>query len=251
LSEDDLALPGPPLPETSQTGRLYLIPTPLGPAPMDASLPPQARVLACRLDGFVAESAKSARRFLKSIGHPAPLSDVSIAELNEHTPAAALPALLAPVKAGRRIGLLSEAGCPGVADPGAALVALAHAQGVPVVPLVGPSSLLLALMASGLNGQQFCFRGYLPVESSRREAAIRALEAQSLHEGSAQLFIEAPYRNNRLLQALLQACRADTRLCLATDLTLATESIATRRVADWRGAVPDIDRRPTVFVLQA
>jgi 16S rRNA (cytidine1402-2'-O)-methyltransferase len=207
--------------------------------------------LACGLDGFVAESAKSARHFLKVIGHPGPLSGVSIAELNEHTPASALPALLAPARAGRRIGLLSEAGCPGVADPGATLVALAHAQGVPVVPLVGPSSLLLALMASGLNGQHFCFRGYLPVERSAREAAIRALEAQSLRDGSAQLVIETPYRNSRLLQALVQACRGDTRLCVATDLTLPTESIATRRIAQWRTAVPDIDRRPTVFVLQA
>jgi 16S rRNA (cytidine1402-2'-O)-methyltransferase len=207
--------------------------------------------LACGLDGFVAESAKSARHFLKVIGHPGPLSGVSIAELNEHTPASALPALLAPARAGRRIGLLSEAGCPGVADPGATLVALAHAQGVPVVPLVGPSSLLLALMASGLNGQHFCFRGYLPVERAAREAAIRALEAQSLRDGSAQLFIETPYRNSRLLQALVQVCRGDTRLCVATDLTLPTESIATRRIAQWRTAVPDIDRRPTVFVLQA
>lgn len=236
---------------TPATGRLYLIPTLLGPAPLDASLPPSVCALACGLDGFVAESAKSARHFLKVIGHPGPLSGVSIAELNEHTPASALPALLAPARAGRRIGLLSEAGCPGVADPGATLVALAHAQGVPVVPLVGPSSLLLALMASGLNGQHFCFRGYLPVERSAREAAIRALEAQSLRDGSAQLVIETPYRNSRLLQALVQACRGDTRLCVATDLTLPTESIATRRIAQWRTAVPDIDRRPTVFVLQA
>jgi 16S rRNA (cytidine1402-2'-O)-methyltransferase len=230
---------------------LYLIPTLLGPAPVEAILPPRVCKMACGLDGFVAESAKSARHFLKAIGHPGPLSDVSIAELNEHTPATALPALLAPARAGHRIGLLSEAGCPGVADPGAALVALAHAEGVPVVPLVGPSSLLLALMASGLNGQHFCFRGYLPVERSAREAAIRALEGQSAREGSAQLFIEAPYRNNRLLQALLQTCRGDTRLCVATDLTLPTESIATRRVTEWHGAVPDIDRRPTVFILQA
>ena len=251
MSEDGSGLSEQRGSETSRTGRLYLIPTPLGPAPVDASLPPQARALACSLDGFVAESAKSARQFLKAIGHSGPLSAIAIAELNEHTPASALPALLAPAKAGRRIGLLSEAGCPGVADPGAILVALAHAEGVPVVPLVGPSSLLLALMASGLNGQQFCFRGYLPVEHPALEAAIRALEAQSLRESSAQLFIEAPYRNNRLLQALLQVCRADTRLCVATELTLATESIATRRVSEWRGAVPDIDRRPTVFVLQA
>jgi 16S rRNA (cytidine1402-2'-O)-methyltransferase len=232
-------------------GRLYLLPTLLGPAEPEASLPPQVQSLACRLDALVAESAKSARHFLKAIGHPGPLTAVSIAELNEHTPASALPALLAPAKAGGHVGLLSEAGCPAVADPGANLVALAHAEGVPVVPLVGPSSLLLALMASGLNGQHFCFHGYLPVERSAREAAIRALEAQSLREGSAQLLIEAPYRNNRLLEALLHVCRSDTRLCLAVDLTLSTESIATRRVSDWRDNAPDIDRRPAVFILQA
>ena len=251
MAEESSRLAGQSPSAAPPTGRLYLVPTLLGPAPPDASLPAQVRALACSLDGFVAESAKSARHFLKAIGYPGPLSGISIAELNEHTPASALPALLAPAKAGRRIGLLSEAGCPGIADPGATLVALAHAEGVPVVPLVGPSSLLLALMASGLNGQQFCFRGYLPVERSAREAAIRALEAQSLRDGSAQLFIEAPYRNNRLLQALLQVCRGDTRLCVAADLTLPGESIATRRVSDWRGTIPDLDRRPTVFILQA
>jgi len=233
------------------SGRLYLVPTLLGPAPVVASLPEHVRTLACSLDGLVAESAKSARQFLKAIGHPGPLSGMPIAELNEHTPAAALPGLLAPALAGARLGLLSEAGCPGVADPGANLVALAHAQGVPVVPLVGPCSVLLALMASGLNGQRFCFHGYLPVERSAREAAIRNIEAQSIRDSSAQLFIEAPYRNNWLLQALLAICRPDTRLSLATDLTLPSEAIATRRVADWRDAAPDLNRRPTVFVLQA
>jgi len=235
----------------SGLGGLYLVPTLLGPAPVAASLPRDVVALVCGLDGFVAESAKSARHFLKSVGYPRALTEVPIAELNEHTPIAALPALLAPAKAGRRIGLLSEAGCPGVADPGANLVARAHAEGVQVVPLVGPSSLLLALMASGCNGQRFCFHGYLPIERQAREAAIRALEAQSLREGGAQLFIEAPYRNNRLLEALLAICRPVTRLCLATDLTLPTETIATRRVLDWRTDVPDLDRRPTVFVLQA
>jgi len=232
-------------------GQLYLVPTLLGPAPVAASLPEDVRALVCDLNAFVAESAKSARHFLKTIGYPRALAEVPIAELNEHTPAAELPVLLAPARAGGRMGLLSEAGCPGVADPGASLVARAHAEGVQVVPLVGPSSLLLALMASGCNGQRFCFHGYLPVERAAREAAIRAVEAQSLREGSAQLFIETPYRNNRLLEALLAVCRPSTRLSLATDLTLPTELIATRRISEWRNAVPDLDRRPTVFVLQA
>lgn len=245
------AATNPGLSDATSFGRLYLVPTLLGPASVAASLPEDARKLVCALDGFIAESAKSARQFLKTIGHPGPLAGVSIAELNEHTPPAALPALLAPIRAGRRIGLLSEAGCPAVADPGANLVAHAHAEGMPVMPLVGPSSLLLALMASGLNGQRFCFHGYLPIERTARETAIRALEAQSARERSTQMFIEAPYRNNRLLEALLAVCRSDTRLSLATDLTLPGEAIATRCVADWRKQAPDIDRRPTVFLLHA
>jgi 16S rRNA (cytidine1402-2'-O)-methyltransferase len=233
-----------------EPGCLYLVPTLLGATVVTASLPDDVLALVRSLDAFVAESAKTARRFLKSIGYPRPLSQVRIAELNEHTPPASVPALLAPATAGQRLGLLSEAGCPAIADPGALLVAHAHATGLRVVPLVGPSSLLLALMASGCNGQRFCFHGYLPVERGARETAIREVEARSLREGSAQLFIEAPYRNNRLLESLLATCRTDTRLCLATDLTLPSESIATRRVADWRTAPPDLERRPTVFILQ-
>lgn len=227
------------------------MPALLGPAAVGGSIPADVRALICALDSIVAESAKSARQFLKAVGHPGPLSAVQIAELNEHTPSSALPELLAPAKNGRALGLLSEAGCPGVADPGASLVALAHAQAIRVVPLVGPCSLLLALMASGLNGQRFCFQGYLPVEHAAREAAIRRVEAESRRDGSAQLFIETPYRNQKLLQSLLDACDGDTRLCLATDLTLPSETIATRTVAHWRGGVPALDRRPTVFILQS
>ncbi len=154
------------------SGALYLVPTLLGAGVMSASLPPGVLETVRSLDGFVAENAKSARQFLKAVAYPLPLAEVSIAELNEHTPSAALPALLTPVRAGQRIGVLAEAGCPAVADPGAGLVALAHREGLRVVPLVGPSSLLLALMASGLNGQQFCFHGYLPVD---RAACTRTL----------------------------------------------------------------------------
>ena len=234
----------------SQAGTLYLVPTLLGPAQVATSLPQAVIRLVHELDGFIAENAKSARQFLKALEHPAPLRDVSIVELNEHTPVSAFPELLAPIYAGKRIGLLSEAGCPAVADPGAGLIALAHRDGLRVVPLVGPSSLLLALMASGLNGQSFCFHGYLPTERSGRAGAIRRIEAESLVGGACQLFIETPYRNNQLLAALLETCMPSTLLCLATEVTLPGESVRTRRIDAWRNTPPDIDRRPTVFLLQ-
>jgi len=232
-------------------GALYLVPTSLGPDVLPASVPPGVQQTVLGLEGFIAENARSARRFLKALGYPLPLAKVPIAELNEHTPAAALPALLAPVRAGQRIGVLSEAGCPAVADPGTALIALAHREGLRVVPLVGPSSLLLALMASGLSGQRFCFHGYLPVERDDCTRALRMLESESLARQSTQIFIEAPYRNARLLEHILSACRADTLLCLAAELTLPGEQIATKTVAQWRSVAVDLQRRPTVFLLQA
>lgn len=232
-------------------GALYLVPTMLGAEGPDASLPPEVVETVRTLQGFIAESAKSARQFLKAVGYPLPLAQVAIFELNEHTPAAALPGLLAPVRAGHRIGVLSEAGCPAVADPGGALVALAHREGLRVVPLVGPSSVLLALMASGLNGQRFCFHGYLPVDRDACARTLRELEAESSVRRSAHLFIEAPYRNARLLETILSTCRDDTLLCLAAELTLPGEQIATRTIGQWRSATLDLRRRPTVFLLQA
>lgn len=233
------------------SGVLYLVPTLLGPEALLASLPPVVVETVRGLDGFVAENAKSARQFLKTVGYPLPLAQVAIAELNEHTTPAALPSLLAPVQAGRRIGLLAEAGCPAVADPGATLIALAHRERLRVVPLVGPSSLLLALMASGLNGQRFSFHGYLPVERDACARKLKELEAESALAHSAHLFIEAPYRNARLLDTLLHTCRDDTLLCLATELTQPGEAVATRTVAQWRSTALDLQRRPTVFLLQA
>lgn len=232
-------------------GTLYLVPTLLGEAPVDGSLPLAVAQTVRSLDGFVAENAKSARHFLKTIDYPAPLAQVAIAELSEHTPAGALPRLLAPVLAGQRIGLLSEAGCPGVADPGAALVALAHQHRIPVVPLVGPSALLLALMASGLNGQRFCFHGYLPVAREDCARAVRAMEADSAASRTTHLFIEAPYRNDRMMGILVAHCRADTWLCVASELTTANECVATRTISEWRQSPPDLQRKPTVFLLQA
>jgi 16S rRNA (cytidine1402-2'-O)-methyltransferase len=233
-------------------GRLLLIPTLLGETPVESVLPQQTIAEAARLTHFVAESAKTARAFLKLLPLAHPLQSLSVAELNEHTPPSAVAALLEPALAGHDLGLMSDAGCPGVADPGALLVAEAHRNGVRVVPLVGPSSLLLALMASGLNGQGFAFHGYLPVPQEARIAALRKLEQASAQSGQSQLFIEAPYRNAAMLQAILSACRPDTLLCIAADLTAAAESIGTRPVAAWKkfdGGT--LQKRPAIFILQA
>jgi 16S rRNA (cytidine1402-2'-O)-methyltransferase len=233
-------------------GTLFLIPVPLGATPPAEVLPVPVRATAQRLSFFVAENAKSARAFLKSLPVDRQLSEIGISELNEHTRAAELPALLAPLLAGDDVGLISEAGCPGVADPGAALVALAHREGIRVVPLTGPSSILLALMGSGLCGQQFAFHGYLPVKDDARDRRLRELEKESRSQQRTQIFIETPYRNERLFAAIVAACAPATRLCIAVDLTLAGESIMTRTVADWQRQPPQqLERRPAVFLLQA
>lgn len=203
------------------------------------------------LDSFVVEEAKSARRFLAACGHPKPMREIAMVELNEHTPGSAVPAMLAPVLEGRDLGLLSEAGLPAVADPGALLVAAAHARGVRVVPLVGPSSIMLALAASGLEGQRFRFVGYLPAEANARRAAIAELERQSSRLAETQIFIETPYRNEALLADLLQACRASSRLAVAADLTGAAESIRMDRIDAWRARAAPIGKRPAIFLLQA
>jgi 16S rRNA (cytidine1402-2'-O)-methyltransferase len=231
-------------------GTLYLIPTTLGPGAPEDVLPAGVIGRVRSLRYFIAERPRTARAFLKAIGLPCPLAEVRIATLDEHTPPTDLPALLVPLEreAG---GLLSEAGAPAVADPGTALVRCAHARGVRVVPLVGPSAVLLALMAAGLEGQRFAFHGYLPVEERSLVQRLRELEAESGRLGQTQLFIETPYRNDRLLQALLRTCDPATLLCVASDLTLATESVATRDVATWRRGPPQIGKRPTVFLLLA
>jgi 16S rRNA (cytidine1402-2'-O)-methyltransferase len=236
-------------------GCLYLIPVPLGAmgdADPAAVLPAPVLETARRLRHFVVENAKTARAFLKSVGMPVPLQEIEMAELSEHTPKAAFSALLRPLLAGVDLGLVSEAGCPAVADPGAELVALAQARDIRVVPLVGPSSLLLALMASGLNGQCFAFHGYLPAREEARKSALLALEKESRKKRQTQIFIETPYRNAALFAALLRHAHPATQLTLASDLSLPTECIRTRSIADWRrAAAPDLERRPTVFLLLA
>jgi len=235
---------------TSLLPTLYLIPTPLGAAPLGWVLPEATRQVAAQLTHFVAERAKSARAFLKAVDAARPLSAIAIAELNEHTPVAELPGLLGPLRAGYDLGLLSEAGCPAVADPGAELVRLAHGEGFAVKPLVGPSAVLLALMASGLPAQRFSFHGYLPAKTAERAEVLRQLEARAEAEGGAQLFIEAPYRNQALLTAILALCRSDTWLTVACDLTTEREWIVTRPVAAWRDhSVPELNHRPALFLL--
>ncbi len=231
-------------------GTLYLIPTALGDVPWTAYLPAETHEIACRLTRFIVENAKTARAELKRIEHPLPLRDIAIEQLPEKLAPVDTERLLAPLMSGESIGLMSEAGCPGVADPGALLVRRAHELGIAVRPLTGPSSLLLALMASGLEGQRFAFHGYLPVREPERSHRIAELDKESRRLDQTQIFIEAPYRNIALFQALLAACRPETRLCVAADLTLPTETVATRKVADWRrSVVPPLDRRPTVFLL--
>jgi 16S rRNA (cytidine1402-2'-O)-methyltransferase len=247
-------------------GILYLIPNTLGPADAGASdplahiIPEEVRALTSRLDYFVAENAKTTRAFLKLVAtrHPLakPLQEIRIAELNVQTDASALPVLLDPLLEGKDAGLISEAGVPAVADPGANLVRLAHAQGIVVKPLVGPSSLLLAVMASGLNGQSFAFNGYLPIDASDRAKRIRDLENRSRQERQTQLFIETPYRNGALLETLAGTCNGNTLLCVATDLTLSSESIRTQTATQWKrdlaaGKAPDFHKKPTVFLLLA
>ena len=229
-------------------GTLYLVPTGLG-GEVRPLLPDATHAVVSRLGYFVAENAKSARAFLKAAAHPGPLQTLRVETLDEHTPESRLPELLAPIANGADCGLLSEAGAPAIADPGAALVRAAHEAGIRVAPLVGPSAILLALMACGLNGQRFAFHGYLPVERAAREKALHALERATEAHDATQVFIEAPYRNDALVAAIVKTCRADTWLSLATDLTLSTESVATRQIADWKKATPQLGRRPTVFLL--
>lgn len=248
------------------SGILYLLPNTLGPMevstanPLSAVIPEEVQAITARLDYFVAENAKTTRAFLKLVAtiHPLakPLQEITIAELNVNTESATLPKLLEPLLSGRDAGLISEAGVPAVADPGANLVRLAHASGIRVKPLVGPSSLLLAVMAGGLNGQSFAFNGYLPVDVAERAKRIRQLEERSRKENQAQIFIETPYRNQALLEALVANCHPQTLISISTDLTLANEAISTQSVERLKkalagGKAPDLHKKPTVFSLLA
>ena len=233
-------------------GTLYLIPVTLGDDMVQHVIPDYVLNVARKLETFVVESEKSARHFLSTIKTLKPVRELNLHLLNEHTDMKVLPDLLAPLLAGHNVGLMSDAGCPAVADPGAQLVQLAHKKGIRVVPMVGPSSILLSLMASGLNGQQFAFLGYLPVEKSQRNQKLKEIEKRSASHKETQLFIETPYRNQAMLDAILQTCHAQTQLCIACDVSLDSEMIVTKSIASWKSSAPiDIHKRPCLFLMLA
>jgi 16S rRNA (cytidine1402-2'-O)-methyltransferase len=228
---------------------LYLIPNLLGQAPLQGSLPPDIATVVSSLWHFLVEEEKSARALIKLLNPERAIRELSIQRLNEHTKPEELESLIAPMQAGHSMGIISEAGCPAVADPGAPVVNIAHQRGWRVVPLVGPCSMILALMASGLNGQSWRFTGYLAIDNPRREAQIRELDHRARSLGETQIVMDTPYRNEKLLKELISLCHPETKVCVAQALTTPQESIVTRSVSAWRKAPPDLTRLPTVFLI--
>ncbi len=233
-----------------EAGKLYLIPTLLGDVPPASVLPASVFYVVNRVRHYIAEDIRSARRFLKKAGIPFHFDNVRFYLLNKYTADEELHEFLSDASRGFDTGLLSEAGMPCIADPGSRIVAMAHNSGIRVVPLTGPSSIMLALMSSGLTGQSFAFHGYLPVKMAGRNPAIRKLEADSVEHNQSQIFMETPYRNNKMLESVIAVCKPSTRLCIACDITLASEFILTRTVSDWKRDLPDIHKRPTIFIIQ-
>jgi len=230
-------------------GKLYLIPTTLGDnAPLEV-LPLSVKKVIEQVDIFIVENEKTARRFIKSIHPKKQQSRLTIFHLNKFTNSGEIPSFLDPCLQGKNIGLLSEAGCPGVADPGADVVSIAHGKNIQVVPLVGPSSILLAIMSSGMNGQNFAFNGYLPIDKGDRKQELKHLERISFEKKQSQIFIETPYMNNKMLEDICQALNNNTRICVACDITLTTEYIKTKTVLDWKKNMVDFHKRPTIFII--
>lgn len=233
----------------SDKARLYLFPVPMGDSPVDSVLPPANIAIIREVRHFVVENLRSARRFLKSCDRSIDIDSLSMVELNEHTDPADVAPMLDPMAAGHSIGVISEAGCPAVADPGADLVAVAQTRGYEVVPLVGPSSILLSLMGSGFNGQNFAFNGYLPVDTKARGLKLKEMTRRITAERQTQIFIETPYRNNRLIADLCERLPGDFRLCVASDITCSRQSIITRPLSQWKKASYNYDKIPTIFLL--
>lgn len=230
-------------------GKLYLIPVTLGETQADDVLPHTVKRAIGFIDHYIVENEKTARRSIKSILPEKVQASLRLSTLNKHTDVAEHHDMLKPCLEGFNVGLMSEAGCPGIADPGAAIVKLAHEKGIQVVPLVGPSSILLAMMASGMNGQSFTFHGYLPIDKGERKSALKNLEKISSDKDQSQLFIETPYRNNKMLEDLVQTLQPNTHLCIAADITLPSEFIKTHRIADWKKMKVDLDKRPAIFII--
>jgi len=233
-------------------GTLYMVPVTLGDDNLSYVIPADVMQLVQNLEYFVVENEKSARRFLGSVKTHKPVRELNFQLLNEHSVEKDLPALIAPLLAGHNVGMLSEAGCPGIADPGALLAALAHKKNIRVTPLVGPSSILLGLMASGFNGQQFTFLGYLPSDKAARVNKLKEIEKQSQRLNETQIFIETPYRNQHMLEDILASCAANTKLCIAKNVSLETEFVVSKTIAEWKKTeLPDLHKQPTVFLLLA
>jgi len=228
---------------------LYLIPTTLGDQKIEYVLPGNNSLIVKNIRYFIVEDIRTARRYLKKVDPNINIDEIHFSELNEHTHKNELEELLSPLKHGNDVGIISEAGCPGIADPGADIVSLAHERKIRVIPLVGPSSVLLSLMASGMNGQNFAFIGYLPVKKSERIKSIRDIEQRSAIEKQTQIFIETPYRNTILLEELVNTLNDQTKLCIAVDLTLESESICTQTIASWKKKLPAINKRPAIFLI--
>jgi 16S rRNA (cytidine1402-2'-O)-methyltransferase len=233
----------------TKKGTLYLIPTTLGDTAPEAVMPASVKDVINLVDEFIVEDERTARRYLKKAGIERPLDSLVLHVLNKHTRPEETAGYLSAADQGKNIGIVSEAGCPGIADPGADVVKIAHSKGIKVVPLVGPSSVLLALMASGFNGQSFAFHGYLPKERGERIRKLKDLERTAQQKDQTQLFIETPFRNQHLLEDILANCAPATQLCIACDITLPTELIRTQAISEWKKQVPDINKRPAIFLL--
>lgn len=233
----------------SNKGTLYLIPVTLGDSPIEQVIPSFNTQLINEIDVYIVENIKTARRFLKKSGLLKEIDELTFFELNKRTHIAELSEFIKPIFDGKNIGIMSEAGCPGVADPGADIVALAQQKNIKVIPLVGPSSILLALMASGFNGQSFCFNGYLPKEQKDRVNKIKELERRVKTQQQTQLFIETPFRNDNILEDLLKNCFATTQLCIAVDITLPSERITTKTIEEWKKIKLSLNKRPCIFLI--
>ncbi|PQB04010.1 SAM-dependent methyltransferase [Aureitalea marina] len=230
-------------------GNLYLIPNTLGETPPLEVLPLLVKKAVEEIDHYIAEHEKAARKFIKLIVPRKSQGDLQFSQINKFTDPADIPAMLEPCRQGLDVGIISDAGCPAIADPGALVVREAHREGIRVVPLVGPSSILMALMASGMNGQSFAFNGYLPIDKQERKQRLKQLERLSVETGQSQAFIETPYRNNQLMEAMLRSLSPQTDLCVAADISLPTEYILTQTIEEWKKTRVDLNKRPTLFVL--
>lgn len=235
--------------ETTSIPTLYLIPVSLSDAPIAQVIPYENIKITTGIKYFIVENIRTARRFLKKCDSSIDIDSITFYELNKHTDKKVISTFLRPMKDGHSMGVMSEAGCPGVADPGSDVIAIAHSLGLKVTPLVGPSSILMAVMASGFNGQSFAFNGYLPIDKAERTKAIKYYESKVYNDSQTQIFIETPYRNIKLVEEFLQHCKPQTMLCIAMDITSSNEYIVTKRIKDWKGNLPDLNKKPTVFII--